>query len=492
MSLYLTFDIGTTGLKTALTSGEGRMLAVHTVEYTPNAPSADRAEMSPQTYWDAAVAGTRAVFTSSGASPSGLAAIGFSSQGQTFIPVDSAGRPLHDAIVWVDNRAQEIADSWEADWLSRDEFRRITGYPWLCAQLTVFKIAWLARHEPEAHRAWKFLCLPDYLIYRLTGEVATDRVVALASGMYDMQTGGWATRLIGKAGISAEQLPVLLEPGTVVGRVTARSAEEFGIPEGVPVCVGAHDQVAASLGAGNVHPGIATETTGTALAVVATTEDPLDDTRFCIGRHVMADRYYALSFANTSAIVLKWFRDMCSAAEDYDAFLAGAQDVPPGCEGLTVVPHFAGTSTPTFNPHARGAFVGLTLGHTRSHLARAIMESCACILKECLEPLHDHELHISSIRSLGGAARSDLWLQIKADMLGIPVERPACPDAASLGAAMLAAAAIGQFETVEEASEAWYRPGRVFEPDTSRFDVYRQVYERYRTIYERLYGIQEE
>ena len=488
MPIYLTFDIGTTALKTALIDGEGRAMAVHTEEYTFEAPRPDWAEMRPQTYWDAAVAGTRAVFASSGASPTEMTAIGFSSQGQTFLPIDRSGRALRSAIVWVDNRAQDIADAWERDWLSRDEYRRISGYPWLPAALTVFKLAWLAANEPKALAAWKFVCLPDYLIYRMTGEVVTDYVTAQSTGIFDLQTDSWEPRLLAAAGIGAEQLPRVVKPGTVAGRLRADAAAELGVPAGAYVCAGTNDQLAGALGAGNAMPGIVSETTGTALALVATTSYLLDDKRITVGHHAVEGAFLALSFTITSAIVLKWFRDMCAPAEDYDTFLAGVESIAPGCDGLTVLPHFAGTAAPTFNPSARGAFAGLALGHTRAHIARAIMEACSCSLVECIEPIIDHGLHIGRVRSLGGAAKSDIWLQMKSDMLGVPVERPACSDAASVGAAVLAAAGTGAFASVQQASQAWYRPERVFEPDQSLYERYREVYQRYLDLYGRLYG----
>jgi xylulokinase len=487
MASYLTFDIGTTALKTALIGDDGRVRAIHTSEYTANAPRPGWAEMDPEAYWRAAVEGTRAVVAQSGAAPVDIAGIGFSSQGETFVALDRAGHPLYPAIVWLDDRARDIVERWQAEWLSQEAFRRSSGYPWLACELTVFKLAWLAENAPAAHRAWKFLFLPDYITYRLTGEVVTDYVIALFSGMLDLQTGNWHPGLMAAARVTAEQLPAIVAPAIVTGRVTAEAARELGIPAGVPVCAGANDQIAGAVGAGNVRPGMITETTGTALAVVATTATLLDDASFCVGRHAVPGAYYALSFAFTSAIVLKWFRDLCGAGETYDEFLRGVESVPPGCDGLTVLPHFSGIGLPRLNPHARGAFVGLTLGHTRAHLARAIMESCACLLQEYLEPLMRHIPAISVVRSLGGAARSDRWLQMKSDMLGLPVERPACSDAASLGAAMLAAAGVGQFASVAEASEAWYRAADTFEPDAQRHAIYSEVYSRYRELSERLY-----
>jgi xylulokinase len=199
-----------------------------------------------------------------------------------------------------------------------------------------------------------------------------------------------------------------------------------------------------------------------------------------VGRHAVPGLYYAMSYANTSAVLLTWFREVCGQSGlPYPDFLRDAAAVPPGSEGLTVLPHFMGKPPPDGDPAARGAVLGLSLGHTRAHLARAILESCACLLRECLEPLAQKGLRAERVRSLGGAARSDLWLQIKADLLGMPVERPLCQAAASLGAAMLAACGTGQFSSLAEASSAWYRPAAVFEPRPAAREAYADLYRRY-------------
>lgn len=486
--MFLTFDIGTTALKTALIAGDGRVVGLHTEEYTFSSDQPDTAEMNPETYWGAAVSGARSVLLQSGADSSEVLAIGFSSQGQTFVPLDSKGRTLTPAIVWTDKRASEIAARWEAEWLTKDDFRRISGYPWLPSELTVFKVAWLAEHSPEAHRAWKFLCLPDYLIYRMTGETVTDHVTAQFSGFYDIVANRWEHRMLASAGISEGQLPEVMQSGSRVGALLPGAADELGVPAGVMVCLGANDQIAGAVGAGNVRPGLVSETTGTALAVAATTNELLDDGHVLVGRHAVADRFYALAFVNTSAVVLKWFRDICAPGEDYESFVSGVESISPGCDGLTVLPHFEGTHWPVSAPSSRGAVAGLCLGHGRAHIARAIMEACACELQDCVDLLRNAGVQPGSVRSLGGAARNALWLQMKADMLGIPVERPACPHAAPLGAAMLAAFGIGQFRSIEEASEAFYAPSATFEPREELHSSYLDVYSRYRDLCARLYS----
>ena len=486
--LYLTFDIGTTSLKTALINGPGELLAVHVEEYALETPRPDWAELDPETYWFAAKAGIEAVFEQCGKSRQDLSALGFSSQGQSFIPLDEAGNPLYNAIVWVDGRAQKIAEEWEREWLSLQEYQALSGYPSVAAGLTVFKLAWLARYEPTAHQAARFLFLPDYLIWRLTGAMATDYNLAQMSGLYDIRTGDWHPQLMEAAGITPEQLPQVLSPGTVAGELLPAVAQEWGLPAGVPVCVGCNDQLAGAVGAGNVQPGVVTETTGTALALIVSTPELLVDRTFYSGVHAVPGLFYAMPHAGTSAIVLKWLRDLAAPGASYEEFLEGVDSVPVGCEGLTVLPHYIGSGAPEYNPRARGVFAGLTLRHERQHLVRAIMEACACLLQECLEPVQAHQLQVDAVRSLGGAARSDLWLQMKADLLGIAVERPVCSDAANLGGAMLAAVGTGQFRSLQEAAAAWYRPARTFKPDATRHTEYRQVYAKYRDLYERLYA----
>jgi len=488
---YLTFDIGTTALKAALVGEDGSVIALAEVEYTPSTPAPGWMEMDPEAYWQAAVQGARQVLAEArgagaleGQDAAQVRAIGFSSQGETFIPLDAHGTPLGPAIVWLDTRAAELTRRWEREWLSAERYRAICGYPWVLEGLTLFKIAWLREHASAMHRAANFVFLPDWLIYRLTGEIATDFNMAQMSGMLDLRRGAWSAELLAAAGISEEQLPPVGAPGDAVATVTAEAAQALGIAPGAAVCLGCNDQLAGGIGAGNVRPGVVSETTGTALAVVATTPELLDDARFYVGRHAVPGLSYAMPYANVSAAVLTWFRDLCAGA-DYDALTQAAAQVASGSDGLTVLPHFAGTGE---QPDARGAMLGLTLGHTRGHIARAIMESCACLLHELLEPITARGLALGSIRSLGRAARSDLWLQMKADALQAPVERPACPEAASLGAAMLAAAGTGQFAGIADAAEAWYRPAAAFAPDPAMAGAWEEIYGRYREVCGRLYA----
>jgi xylulokinase len=307
------------------------------------------------------------------------------------------------------------------------------------------------------------------------------------SGLFNLPLGTWDPVLLEAAEITAQQLPRVLAPGSIAGHLSPGAAEALGLPPGIPVCTGANDQLVGGLGAGNVQAGVVSETTGTALAVVASTQALLDHPRLVVGTHAVPGLFYAMADANTSAVLLTWLRDLCGRSdEDYADFLAGVADIPPGCEGLSVLPYFSGGAPGS--PQARGAFLGLGLNHTRDHLARAIMEACTCLLRELLEPFAGQAGAVSSVRSLGASAQNDLWLQMKADLLNLPVERPACRQSANLGAAMLAACAVGQFGSLAEASAAWYRPSRVFSPNPALVSVYQAVYERYQAHSRLVYG----
>ena len=252
MAFYLTYDLGTTALKTALVDPSGQIVAASTREYTPQRPAPRHVEMDPDVYWQAVVETTRQVLAQS---PGEVLAIGFSSQAQTFVALDSRGQPLYPAIVWLDTRAQAIADDWQARWLTHAFLQKTCGYGFIPAILTVFKLAWLREQVPLAHRAWKFLFLPDYILYRLTGETATDPVLARMGGLFSLERNDWDPDLMAAAGVQREQLPTVIPPGGVAGALRDPAAAQLGLPPGIPVCTGCNDQLAGGIGVGNVSQG---------------------------------------------------------------------------------------------------------------------------------------------------------------------------------------------------------------------------------------------
>jgi xylulokinase len=243
---------------------------------------------------------------------------------------------------------------------------------------------------------------------------------------------------------------------------------------------GTNDQYAGALGAGNCRPGILSETSGTCLAQVTLTRQlPPLPAGLIGGNFPIPGYHFVLAFAKTAGLVLDWFQRELADDESLDTLDAAAAHVPIGCRGLTASPHFDGAISPQLKPTARGLFSGLTLQHTRADLYRAILESLAFNARENISAMRAVGLKPRVIRAIGGGAKSDFRLQMKADVTGLPVEKPAVTEAAILGAAMIAAVGAGEFASLPAASAAWYRCQRTFKPDRARAREYQPAFERY-------------
>jgi sugar (pentulose or hexulose) kinase len=258
------------------------------------------------------------------------------------------------------------------------------------------------------------------------------------------------------------------------------------------------DQALAALGAGNIRPGLITENTGGALAIVATLEEPVFDPQGGIPchYHALPDTYYLLPWGQTAGMALRWFRDVFGVEEQreaarsntdaYDLLTAGAAEVSPGAEGLVVLPHLMGAACPEFNPAARGVWFGVGLHHTKAHFVRATLESIAYMLRRNVEILKKLGIAVTEIRALGGGARSSLWNQIKADVLGVPVVTVATEEQACLGAAILAGTAVGLYPSPQQATEKLVEVTHRWEPDSENKSLYDDKYELYVRLYENL------
>lgn len=474
---FMALDAGTTSVKTALFDATGRQVACSVCEYDLEKPSPDIVEVDPELYWRAACDGVRKVLLDSAVPPKDIAAIGVTSQGETLIVLGSDGTPLRKAIVWLDNRAQDEAREIEARF-GRREVYRVTGQQEVVPAWTAAKILWLRKHEPEVFkRTKKFLLVGDYLAYRLSGEFATDRALNPSTLYYDLVEDRWWTQMLDFIGVEPSQLPELCDSGASIGKVNAC----IGLDKSAAVVVAPIDQVAAMVGAGNIETGMVTETTGSAMAVCATTDAPVYDPEMRLGlyRHAVAGRYALMAWVPTAGMALRWFRDNFCANESYDMLSELASQVPPGCDGLTLLPHFCGAFCPEANPAARGVFHGLSLSHGKAHFVRAIMESVAFMLKDNVSSFERTGLSVPAIHSLGGGAESPLWLQIKADVLGKPVATLSCGEATCLGAAMLASVATGLHSSLAEASKAMVSRRREFMPNGRDSAIHEDAYRRY-------------
>ena len=481
MVYALALDAGTTSLKCTLFDASGRVAATHAEEYALEKPGPDQVEVDAETYWQSARRAIPAVLAASKVTAGDVRSVGVTSQGETLIVVDRDGRPLRKAIVWLDNRSRAEADTL-GEALELDEVYRVTGQQEMVPTWTATRIEWLRRNEAEVFRkAHKYLLVGDYLVYRLTGRYATDRAMNPSTLYYDLTTDNWWPDMLQLLGIDDGQLPELVTSGEVVATLTASAAEETGLSRETLVTTAPLDQVAGTVGAGNLEPGVVTECTGAAMALCATLDRPMYDPRKRVGlyAHAIHGRFVLMPWVPTAGMVLRWFRDAFGGGTDYPGLIEEAAGVEPGAEGLTMLPHLCGAFGPEPDSNAKGAFLGVTLSHGRGHFVRAILESVACMVRENLDMLRGMGVPVREIRSLGGAARSDLWLQIKAAVCGQDLLVMDGEEATGLGTAMLSFVGNGTYRSLEEARANMVRVRREVAPDADAVKQYEEVFKRY-------------
>lgn len=477
MKYLMALDIGTSAVKAALFDTAGHSVGIVQEEYELEKPAPDIVEIDPEIYWQATQSTIAAVLKVSGVAPDDIPAIGITSQGETLIPVDQEGNTLWKAIVWLDNRAVREAEAIAAAF-DIDEVYRITGQQEIVPGWTASKILWLRNNEPEVfQKTAKFLLVEDYIIYKLTGRYATDHALVPSTLYYDLVAGDWWDGMLGFLGISRTQLPDLQYSGKNGMPVVA----EIGLSRGTLVVTTPIDQIAGAVGAGNSSPGMVTETTGTSMAISACCDNLVYDPQKRVGvyRHATPDTYVLLPWIPTAGMILRWFRDELGGERSFDELAKEAMNVPAGSDGLVLLPHFSGAVCPQVNPFAKGVLYGLSLGHTRGHIVRAIMESVAFILKENLEMLDALGVETETVCSIGGGAQSELWLQIKADVLNREIATVETREATCLGAAILAAVGVGLYPDLEQAAAQMVRHKPLIHPDPTAVGAYVEHYEKY-------------
>jgi len=422
-----------------------------------------------------------------GKSRAKILAMAVSSQGETFVTLDKDDHPLHNAIMWYDSRADRQAEELCSAVYSAAG-RKIS----IDAIMTVSKIRWLQEHRPAIMRkARRFILLPDYLAYRLTGLAAIDAHTAASTGLLMSDEDKYDPAVLEAGRIDLSQLSTILIPGTPIGKIKKTAAADWGLSPETLLVTGTNDQYAGALGAGNCRPGILSETSGTCLALVTLTKKQPRNLPAGLlgGKFPIPDHWFILAYSKTAGLVLDWFRKIVAAETSFEELNEAAKKVPVGSNGLCMVPHFDGMISPTPNQRMRGAFIGLSLHHGRAHMYRSILEALTFNIMANIQIMQSRGLNIEVIRSIGGGAANPLWRQIKADAAGLPVELPAVPEAATLGAAMLAAYGRGDFNSLEETSSRFYHCRAVVKPDLTRHGLYREAYENYSRILEHMAAV---
>lgn len=451
MEYLLGADIGTTSLKAAVFDTDGNLIKSVTKDYTLKV-TGDFVEFPADEYvrlfCEAYEEVTKDIK---------ISAFSVDTQCETLIVTDEAGNPLTDAIVWLDNRAVKQAEKIK-EHFGNKRVCDVTGQPEITATWPAAKMLWIRENRPEIFaKIKKVFLLEDYIIYKLTGNFVTEKTLQSSTIYFDIKNECWWDEMLAFTGMNKEWLPQLKDSAVKVGEYM-----------GAAVVTSAIDQIAGAIGAGVTDKSVVSEMTGTTMVVFAPSDTvPEYNPESIVPCHKNFDgKYCLLAWTPTAGIALKWFKNNLCENFSFRELDEIAKDVPPGSAGLTFLPYLCGSTMPKYNPEAKGAFIGLTMEHTRAHFVRSILESVACMLKANLDYLG---VSCEEVRSMGGGASSPLWCQIKADMTGKNIAILENGETACLGSAILAGVGVGLFDDVGSVAAKIVRIKKLYKPSGSDY-----------------------
>jgi len=495
-------DIGTTSVRVTIYTAEGRQVSEGRVPNKITNPQPGWAEQDANDWWFGVCAAARQALQNFPYAPDAIKGIAVTSMRQTFVCLGKDFKPLRPAILWYDTR-----HAVQVDWVRSQIDSRIiyqqTGSP--PGRRAIYKVMWLKQNEPEIYAQTAYIAfIPDFILYQLTGELATTPGVSFASGCLSaVSPTRWASDFIADCGLDPLMwIPDIYPPGTIAGCVSLRAAADTGFRHGIPVVMAAGDQACGNLGTGVCQPGMLGINGGTSCALqTPSSRLPLDEAMSFFVDYSPAGYYVAENgITSGTAALAEWFRngfgnpEVATASSDdelWESLYGLAKDAPPGNMGLILVPYLRGANGPLWNPRARGVLLGLMADHDRRHLMRALFEGLAYESRRILESMEAGTgIPIHSVRTYGGASQSDVWNQIFADILGRSVTVTLDPAPVSLGAAISAGYGVGIYSDPITAVERMVKTHITYDPDPNTIGLYDQLYrEVYVNIYNQLSGL---
>jgi len=485
MGYLIGADIGSQSVKAVLLDPDGRTVGSAGRPCTMQHPASGWAEQDPDDWTGALTGAIRELLACHRIRPSQVSHLGLASQVDGLVAVDDGLRPLRSGIIWLDRRASAQAAAL-ASKLGTEHIFGTTGLNADASHIAP-KLMWLREHEPETFaRARAFPPVGGYLLGWLTGVLAQDHANASSTLLYDVRAGTWDDGMLEASGLDPAVLAGIRPSAEIAGTLTPQAAGELGLSRDCAVVVGTGDEHAACIGAGAVVPGLVADVTGTAEPVAVTAASPVFDAEHVVETHAHA--ITGLLLVENPGFVSGGSTLWCAQAilgTDQASLFELAASAPAGAGGVLFIPALSGATVPRWNDRMRGVFAGLAMNHDRSHLARAVVEGCTFALRDVLSRLDALGLAGPEIRVVGGGARSELWLQIKADVTGRTVRAVLADEPTALGAAVLAGIAAGVFRDAADAvARTVTLSPRAYQPDEQARAVYQERYAQYGALYD--------
>ncbi len=501
MQALLGIDLGTTGVKAALfAANDGHVLATAFVDYPLLHPHPGWAEQDPAQWWQATITAIRTCLAggvSSGLSTEDIRGIGLSGQMHGVVLLDDEYKVLRPCIIWADQRS-DAQCRWMTERVGAARLIELVSNPALPG-FSAPKALWVRDNEPETFARTRTIILPkDYIRYRLTGVLAMEISDAAGTCLLDVKHGTWSREVLEAIDFDPALLPPVVPADAVCGTITDEVALLTGLQAGTPVAGGGADNACGAVGNGVVRPGLALVSIGTSGVVLAHAASPQVDTSGPVPRvhtfnHAVPHAWYLMGVTQGAGLSLRWVRDNIGLPERalerwtgqdaYDFLAKEAESVPAGSDGLIFLPYLQGERTPHLDAYARGGWIGLTASHDRRHLIRAVLEGVAFSLNDCFDIIREQGLQLTQMRATGGGAKSPLWRQIIADVLGVELVTTNATEGPAFGAALLAGVASGVYASVEQACDTTVHVVERTEPRLEVQHVYAETYATYQALY---------
>jgi len=495
-NLILCIDIGTTGCCTIIFNEKGNQINKSYQEYQSIYLSSRWIDHDPKTWLQAVRKTVKEAVKKIEYNKNRISAVAVTSQRATFIPVDKNGKPLDNAILWQDKRAIEETKHLLNKYGPKKIYD-ITGLR-VDPYFTLPKLLWLKKNKTEIYNnSYIFLSVQDYIIHYLTGKFKTDWTQASRTMLFNIDKLKWDKDFIKSVGIDFTKLPEAVPPGSIIGFANRDVSEELNLPKGIPVIAAGGDQQCAAIGLGVIKAGIVEVNTGTGSFVLANSDKPVKDIdqRLICSASSVAGMWVLEAGIFTTGSIYRWFRDNFgeiemetqreSGIDAYKIMDSEAAQEPLGANGLLLIPHFAASAAPYWNPEARGILFGLSLGHKRSSIIRAILEGIAFEIQKNISIMESYNDEIKEVRISGGITKSELFNQIQADIYGKIVIKTECNEASALGAAVVAATTTGLYNSINSAVDNMVKVNNLSrkKPNIKNHKLYEKLSKIHNSIY---------
>ncbi|EGA90007.1 xylulokinase [Planococcus donghaensis MPA1U2] len=484
MKYVIGIDLGSSAVKAILVDRGGIIHQTLSVSYPLIQAKSGYSEQDPDVWYEKTKQLIYKLVKNFKGNVNDIEAISFSGQMHGLVLLNENLEVMRNAILWNDTRTTEQCREIEQS-VGKERLLEITKNQAL-EGFTLPKLLWVKQNEPEIfERIHLFLLPKDYLRFKITGELHTDYSDAAGTLLLNTQEKKWSREICQQFDVDEKICPELVESHAYIGLITAEFSEVTGLSSNTKVFAGGADNACGAISAGILSEGKALCSIGTSGVILSYEE--LDKRDYGGSLHYFnhgdEDAFYSMGVTLSAGHSLSWFRDTFAQGQTFESVLAGIESIPVGSNGLLFAPYLVGERTPHTDATIRASFIGIDAGHTQKHFTRAVLEGVTFSLKESLDILRKHSNNVNTIISIGGGAKSDVWLQMQADIFNVRIVNLYSEQGPALGAAILACYGCGWYNSLEDCTRVFISYEKAYEPIAGNVSQYEILYELYKEIY---------